>query len=245
MKKLKPAGRLVVAADFMPTGASFRRAEVCGKVLQLARMLKGTGVCLKVNSALRAAGYDLIEEIRDCGLAVFADLKLFDIGSTLAEDGMLLAEAWPDIVTVACSAGEKAIRALKAQLPGTEVLGVTVLTSHDERCVNEIYRASCEETTFSLASLGEKAHVDGFVCSPRSASTLRAWFPKLTVNTPGIRLSGAPIEGDDQDPARVMTPAQAIAAGATRIIMGRPITQSAYPYDTTMRIIDEIASCVS
>ncbi|MDP3961616.1 MAG: orotidine 5'-phosphate decarboxylase / HUMPS family protein, partial [Pseudorhodobacter sp.] len=106
MRMLAPAERLIVAADFKPdllkgNGRSWVRRQV----LMLADSLKGTGVYLKTNSILRACGYDLIDEIHNRGLKVFADLKFYDIGETLSTDGALLKEFKPELVTVACIAG--------------------------------------------------------------------------------------------------------------------------------------------
>src|SRR5689334_10217646 len=113
-KTLTPAERLIVAADFKPNveepplhkNGLFRN-WVRHQVIKLALNLKGTGVYLKVNFALRACGYELIRVIQDHGLRVFADLKLYDIGNTLADDGVLLKEAKPELLTTVCVAGVK------------------------------------------------------------------------------------------------------------------------------------------
>ena len=149
-KMLKPAERLIVAADFKPAPnqqfhASSRREWVRGEVLALADRLRDTGVYLKVNSALRACGYDLIEEIHWRGLRVFADLKLFDIGETLATDGVFLKEVKPELLTTVCVAGVNAMQALKAELPDTEVLGVTVLTNLNDTDTQAMFTCSTEE----------------------------------------------------------------------------------------------------
>src|SRR5438093_307961 len=126
MKTMTPAERLIVAADYRPvTSKGNRQREVRNKVLALAKGLSKTGVYLKVNSALRTFGYALIYEIQQFDIKVFADLKLYDIPETLSIDGILLDEFEPEILTVACPAGLKAMTALKALLPNTEVLGVT------------------------------------------------------------------------------------------------------------------------
>ena len=239
---LTPAERLIVAADFKPT-LSNGREEVKTKVGSLARDLVGTGVCIKVNSALRACGYELITLIQSYGLKVFADLKLYDISETLATDGALLYKVKPELLTVVCSTGMKAMKELKAQLPNTEVLGVTVLTSHTNDDCQEMFSCSTEEAVVRFARQAERAGVDGFISSPKEVEILRKMFGiSMSINTPGIRPVWAIVPGDDQNPERIMTPAKAIKAGADRIIIGRPIISAKNPYDAVMQTIEEIAS---
>lgn len=245
-KTLTPAGRLIVAADFKPV-AHNGKDWVKAQVLKLADNLKGTGVYLKVNSALRACGYDLIGEIQSRGLQVFADLKLFDIGETLSTDGVLLREAKPEILTTVCSAGALAMKALKTELPDTEVLGVTVLTSLAEQEVFAIHGLDkISDVAYNLALIGLSAGIDGFVSSAAEAVMLRDLVgDTMTINTPGIRPAWANVVGDDQNQKRVKTPGDAIKVGADRIVVGRPILLADNPYDAVMRTIDEIASAVA
>lgn len=253
-KKLAPANRLIVAADFKPEledafpyyrkGAF--RTWASNRVLKLANELKRTGVCLKVNSSLRASDYVLIDEIHSRGLRVFADLKLFDIGETLSTDGVLLREAKPEFLTVVCAAGVTAMRTLKAELPDTEVLGVTVLTSLKDADTQAMFACPVEEAVMRFAKVAADAKIDGLISSPREAEMLRAKFgATLSLNTPAIRPDWAIVPGDDQNPERIMTPGKAIRAGADRIIVGRPIVQAANPYDAVMRTIEEIASAMA
>ncbi|MFA5936310.1 MAG: orotidine-5'-phosphate decarboxylase [Candidatus Paceibacterota bacterium] len=243
-KTLTPAERLIVAADFKPTtpnGKDWVRAQV----LALADSLKGTGVYLKVNSALRACGYNLIGEIQSRGLRVFADLKLIDISETLSTDGILLREAKPELLTAMCVAGLTAMQALKAELPDTEVLGVTVLTSLKDADAYAMFTCKIEEAVMRFAQVGADAKIDGLISSPKEVEMLRAKFGVLlSLNTPAIRPSWAIVASDDQNPERIMTPAKAIKAGADRIVVGRPIVKAEKPYDAVMRTIDEIASAI-
>jgi orotidine-5'-phosphate decarboxylase len=244
MKTLLPEKRLIVAADFKPKAPDGRR-RVWNQVIALAGRLKGTGVYLKVNSALRACGYDLLGEIHSRGLRVFADLKLYDIGETLSTDGVLLCEAQPELLTVVCSSGVSAIQMLKAQLPNTEVLGVTVLTNFNEDDSLGIYDCvtSVAVNRLSRLTLGV---VDGFICAGKEAEAVRRIVgPDKTINTPAIRPTWAIVLGEDQNPERIMTPTKAIRAGADRIVVGRPITQSDDPYGAVMRTIEEIAEAVA
>ncbi|MBP9847340.1 MAG: orotidine-5'-phosphate decarboxylase [Saprospiraceae bacterium] len=244
-KTLTPAKRLIVAADFKPTapnGKDWVRAQI----LALADSLKGTGVYLKVNSALRVCGYDLIGEIQSRGLRVFADLKLYDIGKTLSTDGVLLKESKPELLTTVCVAGVTAMQALKAELPDTEVLGVTVLTSLKLADTEEMFRATVEASVMKFALLAETAGLDGLICAPTDIGFIQSVVKRsMTLNTPAIRPTWAIVPGDDQNPERIMTPAKAIKAGADRIVVGRPIVNAEKPYDAVMRIIEEIASATA
>lgn len=246
---LTPAERLIVAADFRyehPENDLFNLGAskwTRSKVIGLADSLKGTGVYLKVNSALRAWGYDLIDEIHDRGLKVFADLKLCDISNTLADDGVLLREAKPELLTTVCVAGVSAMRTIKSELPDTEVLGVTVLTSMTNEECSMIHGYRPAIAACKLAELAKQAGLGGIISSAKEACEIRKIIgSNMSINTPAIRPTWAIIPGDDQNPERIMTPVKAIRAGADRIVVGRPITQAKNPYDAVMRTIEEIAS---
>lgn len=243
MKSLSPAERLIVAADFKPPTEDYGRNWVREQILYLADILKDTGVYLKVNSALRACGYSLIDEIHERGLRVFADLKLIDISETLATDGALLREAKPEILTTMCVAGVSAMLALKAELVDTEVLGVTVLTSLKDADTQALFTCSTDEAVMRFAQVAADAKIDGLISSPKEAEALRAKFGLLlSLNTPAIRPTWAIVPRDDQNPDRIMTPARAIKAGADRIVVGRPIVKAQNPRDAVMRTIEEIAA---
>lgn len=246
MKILTPPERLIVAADFRPTEPGMGRTWVRDEVLALADSLEGTGVYLKVNSALRACGYGLIDEIRARGLRTFADLKLFDIVETLATDGALLREARPELLTTVSVAGIAAMKALKAELPDTEVLAVTVLTSLKDEDTHAMFACSTEEAVLRLAQVAAEAKIDGLISSAKEAPMLRARFGIVfSLNTPAIRPTWAIVPGDDQNPDRIMTPAKAIRAGADRIVVGRPIIRPPRGMsrrDAAMRTIEEISS---
>lgn len=237
-----PPERLIVAADFTPAEMRFGGIEWArGEVLRLADSIADTGVYLKVNSVLRAVGYGLIRDIKHRGLRVFADLKLIDIPSTLANDGAFLREAHPELVTVACATGIEAMRALQGALPETEVLGVTVLTSLDETDVNAMFSCSTPDAVARLADFAKEAGLKGLISSPAEAAILRGRMGVLmSINTPAIRPTWSVVKGDDQNLDRVMTPAKAIAAGADRIVIGRPITGHVDPYVAVRLTLDEI-----
>lgn len=243
MKALKPAERLIVAADFKPEEGQGMWL-VRDKVIKLADQLHGTGVYLKVNSVLRFYGYDIIRQIHECGLKVFADLKLYDIEETLGTDGDFLRETKPELLTTVCTVGKSSMRLLRSKLsPDTEVLGVTVLTNLTNSDTDLMYGTPVVEAVKNLVFYSLDS-VDGFVCSPKEVRMLREAYSgfTFTLNTPGIRPKWASVWGDDQNPERIMTPREAILAGADRIVVGRPIIRAENPHDAVMRTIEEIAS---
>jgi len=221
---LKTEDRLIVAADYSPK--DFGGVEgVEYQVLNLAAQLQGMGVYIKLNSALRFLGYDLIGKIHDMGLKVFADLKLIDIPNTMGTDAELLAKYRPDILTVMCCAGIDGMSVVQKVLPRTEVLGVTVLTSLNEEECQGIFGCSTKAGVLRFARMAQLAGLGGLILSPKELKILTG-RPELSLslNTPGIRPAWSLVEGDDQ--SRVLTPQQAIHLGATRIVLGRPIIQA-------------------
>lgn len=239
MNPQEVAQHLIVAADF-----SFKkhggRAGVIRMLITLAEELQGSGVVIKANSTLRALGYGLIDTFHTLGLGVMADLKLVDIPNTLEMDGEALAEVKPELVTVMCTANVAGMRALVEQLPETEVLGVTVLTSMDEKDCQRLHGATINTTVLSFARLGLDARLGGLVCSAQEVELLGEYADvrALSRNTPGIRPEWYQDASDDQK--RTMTPKEAIMAGADRVIIGRPIVQAENPMDAVRRTLDEI-----
>lgn len=237
--------RLIVAADFVPA-AGQGREWVKAQVLTLTENLAGTGVYLKVNTALRACGYGLIDDIHAHGLRVFADLKLFDIDDTLATDGKLLQEAKPELLTTVCTVGAVGMRALKAELPDTEVLGVTVLTNLKDADTQAMFTCSVEKAVLRFAEMAAMAKIDGLISSAKEVATLRATFELLmSLNTPAIRPAWSFVEADRQNPDRIMTPRKAFLAGVDRIVVGRPIVkppQGMTQREAVERILEEIAT---
>ncbi len=218
--------RLIVAADFKPQDCGGING-VKAKVLWLAQELKGLGVYLKVNSILRASGYELIVQLHKLGLKVFADLKLIDIPNTMAIDGAMLAEVKPEIVTVMCCAGVDGMHVVQDALKEkTKVLGVTILTSLNEEDCQAIFTCSTRAGVLRFARIAQLAGLGGLILSPKEVEVVKHRFElSLELNTPGIRPEWSLIDDDDQ--SRVLTPKRAIQNGAERIVIGRPITQAA------------------
>ena len=238
--KLMAAERVVVAADFEGSPSVVRR-----KVLAFADELSDTGVYLKCESAIRICGYGLIGEIQN-RLNCFADLKFSGIPEILSLDGNSLAAYQPAIVTVMCNVGVRSLMALKAALPKSEVVGVTVLTNLNELDAKHIYDCTVNEASRRLAFVAlKRAGLPGIVGAAMEVEMLRKKYGhEFTFNAANIRPRWAKVKNDDQNPQRTMTPFDAVKAGATRIIVGRPITQSTHRHDAVMWTIEEVDKAI-
>ena len=183
------------------------------------------------------AGPDVVAQLRDQGLRVFLDLKFHDIPATMAGACRRAAALGAELITVhACAGGEALQAAQAAAVEGAQrsgqpiptLLAVTVLTSWEEQRLQRELAISqgIGERVPALAQLSVSAGIGGCVCSPLEAAALRAQHPEpFALVTPGIRPKGA----DVGDQARVMTPPDAIAAGASQLVIGRPITKAEDP----------------
>ena len=243
---MEAAERLIVAADYDPR----KEGGINGverKVMELAESLRGLGVVIKVNSVLRALGYEHIRTLQCLGLKVFADLKLCDIPQTMEFDAAMLQEYGPNFVTVMCSAGVEGMSRVQAVLgKGTKVLGVTILTSLDEEECQAIFTCSTRAGVLRFARLAQLARLPDLILAPVEAEMLaRKQELVLGFNTPNIRPDWSLVKEDDQNRARAMTPAKAIAAGVSRVVIGRPITQAVNPREAAERTLEEIQAALA
>lgn len=179
---------------------------------------------LKVGSELYLRyGPEAITSVRGgSGVQLLLDLKLHDIPTTVAGAARAVAGLRPDYLTVHAAGGEKMVRAAVDSAPDTTVAAVTVLTSLAGRDLQAIgIHGSVPDATRRLAALAVEAGAGAVVCSPREVADVRAEVgPGVTLVTPGVRPAGA----GAGDQARVDTPAQAAAAGADLLVLGRAIT---------------------
>lgn len=215
--------RLIVALDYPEA----RPAEA------LARRLDPSHCALKVGFELFvAAGPDLVVKLQDLGFPVFLDLKFHDIPNTVAGACRAAARLGVWMVNLHASGGLEMMRAgvqaIREVRPETRLIAVTVLTSSNAATLRGVgIERSPGEQVERLADLAiTEAGLDGLVCSALEARALRARLgadPWLV--TPGIRPAG----GGDDDQKRVTTPGDAFAAGASHIVVGRPITQAPDP----------------
>ena len=224
---IHPADRIIVALDGMaPDQALVFAAQV-------------EGLCwVKVGLELFVqAGPEVVVQLRDQGLRVFLDLKFHDIPATMAGSCRRAAALGAELITVHACAGSEALQAAQAAavegaqqagLNAPTLLAVTVLTSWEEQRLQRELAISqgIAERVPALAQLSATAGIGGCVCSPLEAATLRSQHPNpFALVTPGIRPKGTAVG----DQARVMGPAEAIAAGASQLVIGRPITRSSDP----------------
>ena len=176
-----------------------------------------------------AHGKSGVKEIRSrfTDIEIFLDLKLHDIPNTVAGACRSVADINPKFLTVHASGGSKMISAASSTLPKVEIIAVTILTSLDqEQMLAMGLSENIENLTLSLAKNAINSGARAIVSSPQEVSLLRKHLgEKVTLITPGVRPSGA--ERDDQE--RIMTPRQAIEAGADFVVIGRPITKASDP----------------
>jgi orotidine-5'-phosphate decarboxylase len=181
-----------------------------------------------------ANGRTGVRDMAELGLPIFLDLKFHDIPNTVAKAIQALRPLEPAILTVHAAGGRAMLEDAKAAAPvGTKVVAVTTLTSLDGADLNSI---GCpddpHEQVLRLTRLAMAAGVDGVVCSGAEVAAAKALWPKGFFVVPGVR----PANGFAGDQKRVVTPREAIDAGASILVVGRPITQAENP-DTAAREI--------
>jgi orotidine-5'-phosphate decarboxylase len=168
-----------------------------------------------------------IRDMATLGLPIFLDLKFHDIPNTVAKAVQALRPLEPAIITVHAAGGRAMMEDAKAAAPlGTKVVAVTVLTSLDGNDLTSIGLASDpHDQVVRLTALARDAGLDGVVCSGNEVAAARKLWPGGFFVVPGVRPAGGPI-GDQK---RVMTPRAALDAGASVLVVGRPITQAEDP----------------
>jgi orotidine-5'-phosphate decarboxylase len=182
-----------------------------------------------------ANGRHGIKEMSEFGLPVFLDLKLHDIPNTVAKAVQALRALNPSILTVLAAGGRAMMEDAKAAAPAdTKVVAVTVLTSLDGDDLASIgYNGDAHGQVERLTGLARDAGLDGVVCSGNEVAAARKLWPDGFFVVPGVRPQGA----NSGDQKRVMTPRAALDAGASILVVGRPITQAEDP-DQAARAIE-------
>jgi orotidine-5'-phosphate decarboxylase len=219
--------------------------DVPGMDAALALVDRLDGACrfYKVGLELfTAAGPGIVVAIRERGAEVFLDLKLHDIPNTVAGAVRSAARHGASLLTVHAVGGRAMLEAAQGASEGTScrLLAVTVLTSLAERAVADAWgRSSVDvlDEVLRLAGIAADAKLHGVVCSGREARAVRErWAGALATLVPGIRPTG--VGADDQ--ARVVTPEQAAAAGASYVVLGRAVTAAADPSSALAAIASEL-----
>jgi orotidine-5'-phosphate decarboxylase len=226
---IAPRERLIVALDLSSVEAAEALVVRLGDAVSFYKI----GYQLAY-----AGGLSYAQKLTGAGKQVFLDLKLHDIGNTVAQGVKSVARLGVTFLTVHAypQTMQAAVEARGGML---RILGVTVLTSYDD---NDLQAAGYETSVKALvarrADQARALGVDGLVCSPEEAANVRAIAGAgMALVTPGIRPTGA--EAGDQK--RIMTPAAAIAAGADYLVVGRPIVAASDPRAAAEAIVAEIA----
>ncbi len=218
------------------------------EALELCDKLKGRARWVKVGMTLfYRYGPSIVDEMRERGLNVFLDLKLHDIPFQIRGAAYAASLSGADILSIHGLGGAQMIAEGRAgaeeaaeQRGGnrTKLVAISVLTSMDQEALSSIgVESPVAEEVSRLASLAVGAGADGIVCSPQEAHEMRTLLgPDAMIVTPGIRPAGA----DVGDQKRISTPAAAIAAGASKLVIGRPITKADDPAHAFEDIVAEL-----
>lgn len=202
------------------------------QTLQFVRQLSPELCQIKIGKELfTATGRHLVEQLVNQGFKVFLDLKYHDIPNTVASACKIAAQMGVWMVDMHASGGQRMMEAAAEAVSQFQqrpyLIGVTVLTSltQTDLAQNGVDR-SIDEQVMHLARLSQQSGLDGVVCSAQEAVILRDQLGKeFLLVTPGIRLNSK----SEDDQRRIMTPKDALAAGSSYLVMGRPITRSADP----------------
>jgi len=239
-----PRSSLIVALDFDSLSSALKFAKQVADLVGL----------FKIGSQLfTAAGPSVVKEIAALGPGIFLDLKFHDIPNTVA--GAVLSAAAMNgvqLVNVHALGGtammKAATQAISAGVPlGADrprLLAVTILTSMDHKAMREVgIGGEPRSRAPKLAKLAKSAGVDGVVASVQEAKAIRKVCGRdFLIVTPGVRLKGKELNGQQDDQARTATPTEAIRAGADYIVVGRPILAAEDPRGAAQSIVDEIAA---
>jgi orotidine-5'-phosphate decarboxylase len=231
MSKIDPRDRMIVALD-LPSVTDAQ--AMIGK-------LGGSVTFYKIGMELvYAGGLDLVRQLSSNGKKVFLDLKLHDIPNTVEKATQRVADLGATFLTVHAFP-----QTMKAALKGKgssslQILGVTVMTSYDDSDLIEAgYAMGVRDLVAHRAQQAKIIGIDGLILSPEEVGSMRALVgSSLTLITPGIRPKGS----EKGDQKRVMTPGEAISAGADYLVIGRPITSAGDPEAVANAVVDEISS---
>lgn len=218
------------------------------EALDLCDKLAGKACWVKVGMTLfYRYGPAIVDEMRERGFKVFLDLKLHDIPFQIRGAAYAASLCGADILSIhglggaqMIAEGRKGAEEAAAERDGerTKLIAISVLTSMDQEALNSIGVAQpVADEVSQLAQLAVDAGADGIVCSPQEARAMRELLgPEAIIVTPGVRPAGS----DVGDQKRISTPAAAIAAGASKLVIGRPITKVEDPVQAFENIVQEL-----
>lgn len=230
--------RLIVALDVDTTSEAYQLVQLLGPHVGMFK------VGLQLFTSL---GPKIIEMIHQAGGKVFVDLKLHDIPNTVAQASRVLTSYGVEMLNVHASGGlymmEKAREAVEEEaitkgVKKPKLIAVTVLTSMGEKDLKDIgLEGSPQEAVLRLAQLTKKAGLDGVVASPQETRLIRqACGDSFLTVTPGVR----PLNSQAGDQKRITTPKEAIRAGSSYLVIGRPITAAPDPLKAVQEILEEM-----
>ena len=226
--------RLIIALD----------VSKASEAQKIVSEIGDTASTYKVGKQLfTAEGPQVVRDLVASGRKVFLDLKFHDIPNTVGGAVKSAADLKVSMLTVHASGGSKMLRAAAeaAAQSASEplILAVTVLTSLSDEDLQELgLPVGVADQVLRLAGIARNAGIGGIVASAHEAQSLRRNLGTgFAIVTPGVRPAGT----DVGDQARVVTPAEAMAAGATHIVVGRPITGHSSPAEAAKRVLDELA----
>ncbi len=226
---IPPRDRLIVALDVPSVAAAEAMIARLGDSVTFYKIGYQLGY---------AGGFPLVRKLADAGKKVFLDLKLHDIGNTVAKGVESVAGLGATFLTV--HAYPQTMKAAVEARAGSnlKILAVTVLTSYDDADLQTAgYRLGVSDLVKARAEQAKAIGIDGLVCSAEEAANLRTIAgSQMSLVTPGIRPAGS-AAGDQK---RIMTPSRAIAAGADYLVVGRPVMEAADPKAAADAIVNEI-----
>ena len=228
-----PRDRLIVPLDVPTVGDAERMVDRLGDTVTF----------YKIGHQLAfAGGLSFASELLADGKRIFLDMKLLDIDNTISKGVENIVKMGVQMTTI--HAYPNAMKAAVEAAKGSELclLGVTVLTSMDDMDLSDAgYAQNAQDLVLDRATKASEIGMGGVVASAQEASNIRKCVRSdMAIVTPGIRPTGSAV-GDQK---RIMTPGDAIAAGSTHLVVGRPITAAEDPRSAAQAVIDEIASAV-
>jgi orotidine-5'-phosphate decarboxylase len=226
----QPRDRLIVALDVPSVVSAEAMVERLGDAVTFYKI----GYQLAF-----AGGLALADNLIRSGKRVFLDLKLHDIGNTVARGVESVARLGATFLTVHAYPQTMHAAVDARGNSGLRILAVTVLTSYDDADLAAAgYDFTVKELVAERAAQARDVGIDGLVCSAEEAAAIKPLAGSMVLVTPGIRPAGA----DSGDQKRVMTPARAIAAGADYLVVGRPVLEAANPKAAAEGIVAEIVA---
>ena len=211
--------------------------------LKIASEVKNFALGIKVGPVYFSKNsIDTVNKFSAMGLKIFVDNKTHDLGSTLEKSLIGISSQPIDYYTVHIANGLKTLRLAKKTVKSfsrpIKLLGISVITSHDDKTLREIgIKNKIEEQIKQLASLGQEAELDGIVCDAKNIRNVKKIF-KGEIFVPGVRLDKNKM--NDQNPSRSLTPKEAINEGASYLVCGREITEGDNPFENIKKIVNSL-----